>query len=226
MKGIGMANEKSAALSDVAYKYILERIISFDYKPNEPIVEGEICEHLGISRTPLREALRRLEAEGFIIKARNRGAFVRTYTAEDISESCDIRCLFEVYSLDSCIKHTNKEEVEGIKEKLTVLTKNSSEEEFYTADKELHGMITRYCMNTRMLNILKTFSVQLDIFQRISAQTPNRLMESKEEHLKIVEAIKERNLPEAQRCLKQHLENVKKSSIQAFQRMRVEKIGV
>lgn len=221
-----MEIEKTESLSDMAYRYILERIISFVYKPNEPIIENDICVALGISRTPLREAIRRLEAEGFIVKARNRGAFVRTYTVEDISESCDIRCLFEVYSLKNCIAHINEWEIEEIKTNLLRLTVDSSEEEYYGADKGLHGMITKYCMNARMLNILKSLSVQLDMFQRISAQTPNRLLESKQEHLKIIEAIEKKDLSQAEEYLQVHLQNVKISSIQAFQKMRIEKIGV
>ena len=92
------------SLSAIAYNHILERIISFDYKPNDAVVENDICEELGISRTPLREALRRMEAEGFVTKVRNRGTFVRAFSQDDIIESCDIRKLFELYSLKNCIQ--------------------------------------------------------------------------------------------------------------------------
>ncbi len=221
-----MEKTEKDALSEVAYRYILERIISFEYKPNEPIIENELCEKLKLSRTPLREALRRLEAEGFVTKARNRGTFVRTYTAEDISESCDIRNLFEVYSLKKCIKNVSKWELEKVKENLENLKEDSTPEEYYRADTELHNMITKYCMNTRMISILNTFSVQLDAFQRISAQTPNRLLKSKEEHLQIINSIEQGDLPKAREALESHLENVKESSIRAFQKMRVEKMGI
>lgn len=212
------------ALSEVAYRYILERIISFEYKPNEPIIENDLCEKLNISRTPLREALRRLEAEGFVTKARNRGTFVRTYTAEDISESCDIRNLFEVYSLKKCIKNVSKWELEKVREDLESLKDDSSAEEYYKSDTELHNMITKYCMNTRMLSIMSNLSVQLDAFQRISAQTPNRLIKSKEEHMEILKAIEEGDFTKAKDALEMHLENVKESSIRAFQKMRIEKM--
>ena len=221
-----MEKRDKCALSDVAYRYILERIITFEYKPNEPVIENELCEKLNISRTPLREALRRLEAEGFVTKARNRGTFVRTYTAEDISESCDIRNLFEVYSLKKCIKNVSKWELEKVRSELESLTEDSTPEEYYKADTELHNMITKYCMNTRMLAIMNNLSVQLDAFQRISAQTPNRLHRSKEEHLEILSGIEQGDLQKAREALEAHLENVKESSIMAFQKMRVEKIGM
>lgn len=73
-----MAVVKTDSLSNIAYKYILEQILTFRFKPNEAIIENDICSTLQISRTPLREALRRLEAEGFVIKARNRGYLCKT----------------------------------------------------------------------------------------------------------------------------------------------------
>ncbi|WP_138311638.1 MULTISPECIES: GntR family transcriptional regulator [unclassified Clostridium] len=221
-----METEKTDSLSEIAYRYILEQIISFTYKPNDPILENEICRDLNISRTPLREALRRLEAEGFVTKARNRGTFVRAYTVEDIIESCDIRKLFEVYSLRNCVKNVSQDELQTVKKELQFLKIDSTPSEYYKTDSDLHNMITRYCMSTRMRSILASLSVQLDAFQKISAQTPNRLLQSKEEHLNIVEAIEKRDLELATTLLESHLENVKESSIRAFQKMRIDKIGI
>lgn len=221
-----MADKKNTSLSDDAYRYILEKIITFEYNPSEPIVEAELCETLKISRTPLREALQRLEAEGFVTKARNRGTFVRAYTVEDIRESCDIRKLFELYSLKNCIRSVSKGELMEIRSSLEKLDENSQPEEYYRLDSRLHGIITRYCMNSRMLSILANLSVQLDAFQKISAQTPHRLLESRDEHLKIVDAIAAGNLKTAERVLGEHLDNVKDSSIRAFQKLRAEKMGI
>lgn len=220
-----METAKTDSLSDIAYGYILDRIISFSYLPNDPIVENDICEKLNISRTPLREALRRLEAEGFVKKARNRGTFVRSYTNEDIVESCDIRTLFELYALENCLQSVDERELAQVKASLLSLTGESSPSEYYKTDTALHNMITQYCLNSRMRSILRSLSVQLDAVQRISAQTPNRLNESKQEHLEIVDAIENRDYNRAYALLKTHLENVKLSSIQAFQKMRIEKMG-
>ena len=219
-----MESVRTDSLSDIAYSYILERIISFEYKPNDPIVENDICEILNISRTPLREALRRLEAEGFVTKARNRGTFVRAYTQQDIVESCDIRAVFEVYSLRNCIRSVDPAEVMSVRNQLLALTPESSAEDYYRSDSALHDMITRYCMNTRMRAILKSLAVQLDAVQKISSRTPNRLKSSREEHLLIAEAILAGNLEKATIYLQTHLENVKESCVQTFLRMRMEKL--
>lgn len=219
-----MENMRDESLSDIAYNYILRKIISFDYRPNDPIIENDICEELEISRTPLREALRRLEAEGFVSKVRHRGTFVRPYTQEDIAESCDIRTLFELYSLEHCIRSVDAGKLQAIKSQLLSLSEQSTPEEYYRSDTDLHNMITSYCMNKRMKAILRSLEVQLDVIQKISAQTPNRLNKSKKEHLAIVEAIEQGDLDLSSELLRDHLHNVKESCIQNFQKIRFQQM--
>lgn len=212
------------SLSAIAYNHILERIISFDYKPNDAVVENDICEELGISRTPLREALRRMEAEGFVTKVRNRGTFVRAFSQDDIIESCDIRKLFELYSLKNCIQEVTPEEVEKVKAMQQTLTVTTPFKEYHESDIALHDMITKYCMNTKMLSILKSLEVQMSAVQKISAQNPKRLSQSRDEHLQIIDAIEKKDCERANQVLEEHLENVKESFIQMFQQIRIEKL--
>ena len=218
--------EKKEPLSDRAYAYILKRIISFEFAPNTPVAEDALCAELNMSRTPVREALRRLEAEGFVTKIRNLGSFIRPYTQEDIRESCEIRRIFELYALKSCIEHAKPEEISAIRAQLLELTEQSPVEAYYASDTALHNMITKYCVNTKIHAILKSLDVQMDAMQKISAQTPKRLLCSREEHLAILDAIEEADLRKASVLLEQHLENVEQSCLHAYQRLRVEKLGV
>ena len=218
--------EKKESLSERAYASILKRIITFELEPNTPVVEDALCTELNMSRTPVREALRRLEAEGFVTKIRNLGSFIRPYTQEDIRESCEIRRIFEVYALKSCIKQVSPEEITSIRTMLLALTEQSPVEDYYASDRALHNMITKYCVNTKIHEILKSLDVQLDAMQVISAQTPKRLLRSREEHLEILAAIEEVDLQKASALLRQHLENVEQSALRAYQRLRVEKLGM
>lgn len=217
-----MVPKFSGSLSDIAYKYILEKIISFSYAPNDPIVEQDVCAELNISRTPLREALRRLEAEGYVTKVRNCGTFVRKYTSADIEESCDIRTLFELHSLHDCVAKASDEEIFSIKARIFSLTPDSAPEEYYEADSALHELIMYYGNHRRMREILQLLEVQLSAVKTISARTPNRLKSSRAEHLAIISAIEERNEERASLLLKAHLENVKASCVQAFQNMQAD----
>ena len=218
---IALAVVKTDSLSNIAYKYILEQILTFRFKPNEAIIENDICSTLQISRTPLREALRRLEAEGFVIKARNRGTFVKPYTPEDITEIYDIRKVFEMHALKNCIVAVTPGEIEDVRRKILLLNESSPPDDFFKSDDNLHNMIIRYCMNSRMSRILKSLTVQLGIVQTLSSQGPNRFQQVNDEHLQILNAIEQRNLTQASALLELHLEIVKQCCLQTYKKMQI-----
>jgi len=214
-------NTVAPSLSDIAYQYIFNRIVLFELKPNEAIIEDDICRILNISRTPLREALRRLEAEGLVQKARNRGTFVRGFTYEDIIESCDIRKLFELYALKNCVVMVPEQELRSIRNQLESLDKSSPNEDYYKSDAKLHSLIMRFCMNSKMLSYANSLNAQLEMIRSISAQTPNRLASSKLEHIGIADAIIARDHELAHDLLDRHLDNVKDSTLSAFKEMKM-----
>lgn len=208
------------SLCDQAYNYIFNRITNFSYKPNDPIIENEIGRELSISRTPLREALRRLESDGLVYKIKNRGTYVRGFTYEDVVEICEIREMFELYALKICVERVEKEDLWKIRDMLNALTKDSPADLYYQSDVRLHNLIMRYCLNTKMITFLESLNSQLEVFRRMSGSMPMRLDNSKEEHLQIISLIEERNYDKAKEALSSHLENVKKHTILAFQNMK------
>jgi DNA-binding GntR family transcriptional regulator len=213
---------KTLALSEVAYGHILSRIVSFELSPGAPIIEDSLCEELDISRTPLREALRRLEAEGMVLKVRNRGTFVRSFTYEDIVEISEIRKVFELYSLERCMDGVLPvDELMVLKENLESLEDASPNDAFYLTDKALHSLILRFCVNSRMLSYSRSINTQLEMIRRISAKTPNRLPNSRQEHLNIVLAMLTEDKDFALGLLRQHLDNVKNSTLNMFQSVRM-----
>ncbi len=213
---------KTSSLSEVAYEHILGRIVSFGFPPGTPIIEDDLCGELGISRTPLREALRRLEAEGLVLKARNRGTFVRNFTLEDIVEISEIRKVFELYALGRCMDASaSGEELESLKARFEALNEESPNDAYYQADKALHSLIMRHCVNSRMLSYSNSINTQLEMIRRISAQTPNRLRVSRQEHLAVVTAVLSGDKTAAVKLLERHLDNVKNSTVAAFQALKM-----
>src|SRR3712207_4280762 len=86
-----------AGAVEKAYTAIRERIITGDYAPSARITEQEISDTAGVSRTPAREALRRLQAEGFVRVVPNQGAIVTDWTEADIEEIFELRAMLEPY---------------------------------------------------------------------------------------------------------------------------------
>jgi DNA-binding GntR family transcriptional regulator len=210
-------------LRNVAYDYLYEGIISNKLPAGHVLVEQEISDLLNISRTPVRDAIKQLSNEGLVRYLPSRGTFVEEISTQDIEEIFEIREMFEEAALRWTVNEITNEEIAEIEKELVSLSNNENySNEYYKSDLMLHRIITKYGHNSRMKRILNTLNSQLERFRRVSAKTPNRLINSREEHLNILRALKERNIEEAERYLHLHLENVKKSTINACERMHTE----
>lgn len=206
------------ALKNVAYEYLLNAIMSYEIKPGEVIVEQEISDQLGISRTPIREAFKQLESEGLVHHFPSRGTFVTNLTVQDVEEIFQLRELFELTALKSAIDRITKEELEYVEGRLRYLDDMKSEEpstkeEYYGSDRELHELIMKYSGNSRMIKFHRTLEAQLERLRRISSLTPMRLTKSRQEHLAILSALNARDLAASTEALRLHLRNIKESTL-------------
>ena len=211
-------------LKNVAYDYLLDAITSYELKPGQAIVEQDISDKLGISRTPIRDALKQLESEGLVRHFPSRGTFVTNITVQDVDEIFQLRELFEITALKNAIHSITEEELDYIEERLRYLDDKRSEENptketFYNSDRELHALIMKYSGNSRMIKFHKTLEVQLEQLRRISAMTPMRLVKSRQEHLDIIYALRTRDLAHATRALLIHLQNIKASTLNVCRNM-------
>ena len=209
-------NGATGGLKNIVYEYLLNSILSDSLQPGHVIVEQEVSDLLGISRTPVREALKMLEADGLVHHIPSRGTFVKEISIQDVEEIFQLRELFEITALKVAIKEISDEEIDYIEECLHVLNddgigKANINEEFYRSDRELHQIIMRYIGNSRAIQFYTTLEVQLERLRRISSMTPSRLSKSKQEHIDIVKAIRSRDLQDATNRLSSHLNNVKES---------------
>ncbi|BDF66793.1 GntR family transcriptional regulator [Pseudoflavonifractor phocaeensis] len=206
------------ALKNVAYEYLLNAIMSYELKPGQVIVEQEVSDQLGISRTPIREAFKQLESEGLVHHFPSRGTFVTNLTVQDVEEIFQLREMFELTALKSAIHRITEEELRYIEGRLRYLDDKKSEEpstkeEFYGSDRELHELIMKYSGNSRMVKFHRTLEAQLERLRRISSMTPMRLSKSRQEHLDILNALSDRDLDAATDALRLHLRNIKSSTL-------------
>ena len=116
------------ALKNVAYEYLLNAIMSYELKPGQVIVEQEVSDQLGISRTPIREAFKQLESEGLVHHFPSRGTFVTNLTVQDVEEIFQLREMFELTALKSAIHRITEEELRYIEGRLRYLDDKKSEE--------------------------------------------------------------------------------------------------
>jgi len=208
-------------LSKMAYDYLFEHIIANNYAPGTTIVEGDICDALNMSRTPVREAMQRLEVEGLVYRIKDLGTLVREVTYDDIIEVFEIRELYETHALRRCVKNISDEEISSLEHRVQALDATTKVQEYYDVDRDIHESIMKFCSNSRMVNYLKTINAQIEKLRRVSAKKPKRLSASKEEHIAIVQAIYNRDYEKAQECLAYHLDEIKKSVIEVYRNSKI-----
>lgn len=208
-------------LSGLAYEYIFDKIVTNEFTPGMPIVENDICTNLDMSRTPVREALRRLEVEGLVYKIADRGTFVREISYDDIIEIIELRKIFELYALRKCVKNAPDFEIAHLEKMLLDLNSDSDPDAYYNTDRTLHETIVKYCQNRRMVNYLANINAQLEKLRRVSATTPKRLVRSQSEHLEIIRAIKARDPAAAATALENHIDNILSSVIEAYRQSKM-----
>lgn len=206
----------------IVYDYLYEQIVSHKLKPGDPIIEQDISSSLGCSRSPVREAIRILAAEGLVRHIPARGAYISEISMQDIEEIFSLRKMLELGALKEGLRRISDEEIQEVENALTGLDQNSESDAFFNSDRLLHDMIVRNSGNKRLMQFFKMINAQIERVRRISALRPQRLSNSKKEHLEIIQAIKARDIEQASKILEEHIENVKLS---CFEVLRISPIG-
>lgn len=190
------------------------RILDGTLRPGEPLSEAELTDDLQSSRTPIREALVALEQDGLVKRFPQRGWFVTEINVKDIEEVSDLRLLLEVWALKKAYNLIPKQELLVLYGRLKSLDDSSTEEAYFEADRDLHQMIVYYCGNRRLNDVLNTINMQIERVRIMSSKKPERLLNSRNEHIEIVEAILAEDVQKAENLLIEHIGHVKESMIE------------
>lgn len=200
--------------SNKAYDYLYNAILSNEILPGTPISESDIASKLGISRTPIREALKILDTEGLVKQIRNRGTFVTEITIQDIEEIFTLRELFEIHSLKSAYKFITDETLNHLESQIVSLKEGDDQKRYFDVDEMIHGTIVNHSGNSRLITFRNLINSQIKMLRIISAQDPSHFKRSREQHLEIIKAIKSRDLETAESLLENHIREIKDRTIE------------
>jgi len=198
-------------LSQKVYRALKTEIIKGSLKPGTKLSEGKIAKQMEVSRTPIREALRELAAEGFVKISPNQGVVVSNASVEDVQEVLQIRGVLEGLAARLATKTINEEEIkelEKYQKRMEHYTNKDDVLAFSEIDAEFHELILNICGNNRLIQIRKNLSDQAHRYRIRSLSIPGRLKYSLKEHQEIVEALKRKNPEHADRLSQKHIENV------------------
>jgi DNA-binding GntR family transcriptional regulator len=203
---------KDKSLSTVAYEKILNWIQSYEYKPGDALVESDLSKRLKISRTPVREALQRLEGEHLVEIRKGVGTFVAQVTLEEIRHICEIREAIEgMMCRLACRKHVDTAPLQKIKRGLESVAslKDGTHrlERFQELGYQMHDFILDVCDNLRLTAIRRTIAHQIRYHQYTTKMIPVFIEESVPEHQKIIDALISKEADRAECAMKTHIRN-------------------
>lgn len=207
-------------LREMVFDVLMEAIISGKLPPGERLMEVQLAEEMGVSRTPVREAIRRLELEGFVVMIPRKGAYVAGLSIKDIVNIFEIRTALEQLAVGLATERMTSEDLEALKRMVLELSESEKEadvEAWTELDKRFHRLIYEYSRNERLIQMMDNIIEQINRYRVISLSNPEIRHHTVEEHKRIVEAMAERNIQAAQKAAADHLNNTQTSLIVLLQ---------
>lgn len=205
-------NPSVTSRADLVFLRLEEEIVSGQLSPGEILTEVRLSEKLGVSRTPVREAIRRLEQEELVYES-GKGIVVKGITADDVKDIFEMRVALEGIAAKKCALRVTSEELEEIRKTLEL-------QEFYTglgkadairnADSDFHELIYAYCGSPILGSTLSALHRKVSRYRRASVSDGTRAGDSYREHFAIYEALKAGDGKSAETLAVRHVENAAK----------------
>jgi DNA-binding GntR family transcriptional regulator len=203
--------------STVVYENLKKKIITGELVPNTPLTEESLAEEFQVSRTPVREVIRKLEQDGLVEVIPRNGTYVKGLTINDIQELFTIRESLEGISARNACELINEQNITFLQ---TLLTKSDEELEKGNIEgalkmDELHNIILKISGNKRILNIISNLNSHIQRLHFLSVAIPGRLEKSNKEHWEIFYAIQKKDSEMAEKKMRQHIQSTRDSIIMA-----------
>jgi DNA-binding GntR family transcriptional regulator len=186
-----------------------DMIMTGKLKEGDKVNEGKLCETMGISKTPMREALRVLSVEGLIRLVPNRGAFVTKPEFEEVAEMFDVMSLLEGFcAREACEKMTAKDfsRLEKLHAQLEENFERHDQEEYIRINNQYHSFVQEIAGNRTLNQIVDGLRKKILLYRFQSLNLPHRFTSSIREHRDLLEAFRERNHSRAETLMREHLQ--------------------
>lgn len=201
-------------LRELVFEAIREAVISGRLKPGERLMEIQLADQLGVSRTPVREAIRKLELEGFVVMIARKGAYVADISLKEIVDVFEIRGALEGLAAELAAERATDERIEEMERFLVELGEMIDArdlEGIVEKDTRFHETLYSSSRNERLSQILSLLREQIQRFRTRTMTHPARMRIALEEHRRIVEAVAARDVKLARRLAQEHVESAENS---------------
>ncbi|MCX7614339.1 MAG: GntR family transcriptional regulator [Clostridiales bacterium] len=213
MKYIGNSTfEDSTAARTQVFKELEKAILSGELAPGDSLVEMKLAAQMGVSRTPVREALLQLELERLVKHIPNRGAVVVGISEKDIEDIYTLRMRIEGLAARWAAEKITDEEIEDLRSIVELqefyLQKGDAIQTWHL-DSRFHEIVNTACRSGPLRHTLSSFHNYIQSARRISLEIPDRAAFSVSEHRKILEAISKRDMDLSEQAMITHISNAR-----------------
>jgi DNA-binding GntR family transcriptional regulator len=218
MKSMGVKVFQS--LGDQVFETLKEKIVSNEYKPGELMQIDKLASEFGVSTTPVREALLRLEGVGLVSIERNKGAIVTQISKNLAQYTWEFRRLLEAHTSRDTASHCSDAELDSIENTLKIVLEHPSDFELYKkSDLAIHALLSKYTANYLIINSLNNLSINARRIRYFAEEGPfpeEIIVPVTYEHLSIVDALKTHNPDLVEQRVKSHLQNAEKRTMNSL----------
>ncbi len=210
---------ESRPIRDIAYEVLKHAIVSGEIPAGERIVETEYAERLHISRTPLREALRKLERDGLVEYEVRRGVVVRAFSITDVEEIYTIRNALEMLTLPAIIRNATADDITDLRSRLHEMDDVMASGDINTLSpmaRAFHNAMTALSRQHRILRVMEGQDEFITRFSALSIRQENRRPQAHEEHYMLVNYIEQRDLESFEQLTRKHIERSKENCLTAL----------
>ena len=206
-------------LRDVVFNTLRRAILKGELKPGERLMEIALADKLGVSRTPIREAIRKLELEGLVVMAPRKGAKVASITERDLNDVLEVRKGMEVLAISLACKRITGEELEkleSIERSFQSLIESGNLTELAEMDVKFHDTIYQATNNQRLVQLLNNLREQMYRYRMEYLKDIAVRRTLAEEHKAICEALRGRDESKAQNYVSVHIDNQQKAIMRSL----------
>jgi DNA-binding GntR family transcriptional regulator len=211
-------SKSGRVLRDLVYNAIKSRILGDHLRPAQRISEIPVAKELGVSRTPAREALRRLEQEGWLILVPRQGYYVRAYSVREVDEVYELRIAIERHTTRTAAERAPHASLSRLRKEWEILEcrrETMTPLDWLEIDEAFHSLVAETTRNQAMAAMLQRINERIRIIRRIDFTRSERATITRAEHLEIVDLIQARKATAAADRMEQHI-LLSKESVKAL----------
>ncbi len=211
-------------LRDQIYDILKRRIVFREIEPGEKINEEDLAKSLGVSRTPIRETLLRLEHEGIVKIIPRRGAFVVSQSKAKVMNLFEVREVLEGLVARLATENMNRALFDRLKRSLEKVSSvdgdNNRLLKYTPADVEFHALLLEACDNELLTNMMESVNIHLQMVRLRTVALPGRPEQTVKEHYKILAAIEKMDSSLAEKLMRKHVASVRKDALKNMPLMK------